>query len=464
MQKLTGSEAPPFWQVLHWIFNPVSYLESNHDRYPDLFVSRGTGFASTVVIVSHPQAMQQILTSDRKQLSAPRDFNLLLRPVVGDRSTITIDGDRHKQRRQLVMPAFHGDRMRSYGELICRTTEQVMDCIPVGQHFLARTATQQISLQVIMEAVFGLSEGERYQQLKQLLASISDLFGSPLTAALLFFPWLQKDLGAWSPWGKFIRQRQQIDTLIYAEISERRSHPDANRTDILSLLISSRDDLGEPMTDLELRDELMTILVAGHETTATAIAWALYWVNRLPDVYTKLKRELESLGNNPEFMDIVRLPYLTAVCQETLRIHPVAMLTFPRVVQEPVEILGYQLEPGTILMGCMYLTHQREDLYPNRKEFRPERFMERQYSPYEFIPFGGGVRRCVGEALAQFELKLVLATILRRYQLVPIDDRPETPQRRGVTLAPARGVRMKMQGRYEHPPHPAETAIGVAKV
>jgi cytochrome P450 family 110 len=461
MKKLTGPQAPAFLQSLHWIFNPVSYLESNHKRYPDLFIAKGTGFANTVVMLSHPEAMQQILTSDRKQLSAPRDFNLLLRPLLGDRSVIMLDGEEHKKHRQLVMPSFHGDRMRTYGELIVKVTEQVMGQLSPGQPFLARAAMQDVSLQVIMETVFGLSTGDRYQQLKKLLTSIADLFSSPFTAALLFLPWLQKDLGAWSPWGKFLRQRQQADALIYAEIAERRSHPDSNRTDILSLLMSAQDELGEPLTDLELRDELMTLLIAGHETTATAMAWALYWTHREPEVLAKLRQELDSLGENPEFMDIARLPYLTAVCQETLRIHPVAMLTFPRVVQEPIELMGYPLEPGTILMGCMYLTHQREDLYPNHQEFRPERFLERQYSPYEFVPFGGGVRRCLGEALALFEMKLVVARVVSRYRLEIADAQPEKPQRRGVTLAPARGVKMQMQGHRECPTQPKEPVMNL---
>ncbi|NJL42909.1 MAG: cytochrome P450, partial [Pseudanabaena sp. SU_2_4] len=425
MKKLTGSQAPAILQSLHWIFNPVSYLESNHNRYPDIFISRGTGFANTVVMVSHPEAMQQILTSDRKQLSAPRDFNLLLRPLLGDRSVIMLDGEAHKKRRQLVMPSFHGDRMRAYGELIVKVTEQVMGQISPGQPFLARAAMQDVSLQVIMEAVFGLSTGDRYQQLKQLLASISDLFSSPFTAAVLFLPWLQKDLGAWSPWGKFSANGSTTDASIYAEISDRRHNPDPNRTDILSLLMAAQDELGEPLTDLELRDELMTLLSAGNETTATAMAWAIYWIHHEPEVLAKLRQELDGLGENPEYMDIARLPYLTAVCQETLRIHPVAMLTFPRVVQEPIELMGYPLEPGVILMGCMYLTHQREDLYPNHQQFRPERFLEQQYSPYEFVPFGGGVRRCLGEALALFEMKLVVATVVSRYQLRLADSLPE---------------------------------------
>ena len=192
-------------------------------------------------------------------------------------------------------------------------------------------------------------------------------------------------------------------------------------------------------------DELMTLLLAGHETTATALAWALYWVHKLPNIREQILQELETLGDNPEPLNIARLPYLTAVCNETLRIYPVAVLTVSRAVKESVELMGYRLEPGTRLYGCIYLTHHREDIYPNSQQFKPERFLERQFSPYEFLPFGGGVRRCIGEALALFEMKLVLATILQRYELALADQRPERPKRRGVTFAPERGVKMVMR-------------------
>ncbi len=273
-----------------------------------------------------------------------------------------------------------------------------------------------------------------------------DVFNSPLTSAFLFFPWLQKDWGAWSPWGNFLRQQQGIDKEIDREINRRRSEPNVERQDILSLLMSARDETGQPMSDRELRDELMTLMFAGHETTATAMAWALYWIHRHPQIKARLLAEIAKLGTDPDPMEIAKLPYLNAVCQETLRIYPVGMLTFPRIVKEPMELLGYQLQTGQILTGCIYLTHHREDIYPEAKQFKPERFFKKQYSPSEFITFGGGARRCIGEALAQFELKLVLATILSGYDLSLASDRPEQPQRRGVTLAPANGVKMMFNG------------------
>ncbi len=276
---------------------------------------------------------------------------------------------------------------------------------------------------------------------------MADLFKSPFTSSFLFFPFLQKDLGTWSPWGRFLRDQRQLDKLLYAEIAERRQQWDEERIDILSLLMSARDEAGKAMSDLELRDELLSLLIAGYETTATAMAWGLYLIHQHPAVREKLLLELDSLDENPDSMTIFKLPYLTAVCNETLRIRPVTMLTFPRVVQESTQLLGHSLEPGAVLVGCMFLTHQREDLYPEPKQFKPERFLERQFSPYEFMPFGGGVRRCLGEALAMFEMKLVLATILSRYQLALAEDKPETLRRRGVTLAPARGAKMMITGK-----------------
>lgn len=444
---IPGSKTPALLQRLHWAFDPVGYLESNHKLYPDLFVAKTVEWGGKPVIyVSHPQGMQQILTNDRKVFTAPADTNDIFRPLVGDYSVILLDGQHHQQRRQLLAPPFHGERMHSYGESICKITEEVMSQLSVGKPFWARQVTQNITLQVILEVVFGIREGQRYEQLRKLLCKMLDMFNSPLTSALLLFQGLQKDLGSWSPWSQYLRQREQVDQLLYQEIAERRANPDPNATDILSLLMSVRYEDGQPLSAQELRDELMTLLVAGHETTASAMAWGLYWIHRLPEVKEKLLQELATLGDNPDPMEIVRLPYLNAVCNETLRITPVAMLSFPRVVQEPVEVMGYHLEPGTAVLGCMFLTLQREDLYPEPKQFKPERFLERKYSPYEFIPFGNGARRCVGDALASFELKLALATIMSKYDLSLADSRPEKLQRRGLVLAPARGVKMLLNG------------------
>ncbi|MGK7946100.1 MAG: cytochrome P450, partial [Microcystaceae cyanobacterium] len=423
-----------FRQRLEWILDPVAYLDKNQKRYPDLFVSKSVGFTERLIYISHPDAMQQLLTSDRKEFSAPSEPNGILRPLVGDHSITLLEGQKHKKRRQLLTPPFHGERLISYGHTITKITETVMGQLSPQQPFIARKVTQGITLKVILEVVFGIYKGERYDQMSQLLATMLDLFNSPLTSGLLFFPQLQKDWGAWSPWGKFQRQKKAIDQLIYQEIAERREHPNPDRQDVLSLLMASRYEDGSALSDTELRDELMAFLFAGHETTATAIAWGLYWVHRYQEVKEKLRAEIATLGDNPDPMEIVKLPYLTAVCNETLRITPVAMLTFPRQVEEPVNLLGYDLEVGDLVLGCMYMTLQREDLYPNPKQFQPERFLERKYSPYEFIPFGSGSRRCIGDALAMFEMKLAMAHILSDYELSLTDKQPEKLQRRGLVL------------------------------
>ena len=447
---------PAWLQQLQWVIDPVGYMETAARACPDIFQANVVGFGGGLVFVNQPQAIQEILTRDTaigsrtSRYTAPGDLNRTLVPILGDSSVMMLDGDRHRKRRQLVMPPFHGERMRAYGDLIGELTTTAFDAVPLNQPFEARIVTQDISLNIILKAVFGLSEsdadggvgGDRFQNLKRLMTQVADLFQSPLTSLFLFYPGLQKDWGAWSPWRKFVRDRQKLDDLIYLEIAERRAESRTDRIDILSLLLSTRDEAGEPMSDPELRDELMTLLFAGHETTATAMAWALYWTHRQPEVRTKLLQELATLGENPDPAEIFRLPYLTAVCNETLRIHPVAMLTFPRQVEVPVDVLGCQLEPGTIVVGCIYLVHHRSDLYPNSHEFDPQRFIDRTFTPYEFMPFGGGARRCIGEALAMYELKLVLAQVLSRYEFSLVDSTPEPPRRRGVTLAPANGVRL----------------------
>lgn len=438
---------PSLVQKFKWVSDPVGYMETAAQKHPDIFTAEVIGFGGELIFINHPQGIQQLLTQDRQQFFASGKENAILKPLLGDYSIVMLEGNTHRKRRKLLLPPFHGERMQAYSQLIWDLTDNIFAQLPMNRTFTARKITQEISLQVILEAVYGLHEKEKNQKLKNSLTKMTEVFSSPLSSALLFFTWLQKDFGAWSPWGNFLRRQQEIDNLIYSAIAERRTKDYGNRNDILSLMMSARDEAGNPMSDRELRDELMTLMFAGHETTATAMAWGLYWIHRLPEVKRKLLAEINSLGSDPEPMAIAKLPYLTAVCQETLRIYPVAMLTFPRVVTEPSEILGYQLEPGMIAMGCIYLAHHREDIYPNHQQFLPERFLEKQYSQYEFLPFGGGARRCIGEALAQLEMKLVLAKILSTYELELAQQHPEKPHRRGVTLAPATGVKMILKGK-----------------
>jgi cytochrome P450 len=442
-----GPQTLPLLQMLHWIARPFSFMDACARKYGDIFTVPLSKNFAPVVFVSNPQALQQILSSDSKEFDAPGDtsLNQLFQPFLGEHSVITLSGDRHRRQRQLLMPPFHGERMRAYSQLISNITEQIISQWKIGQPFAIRDSMQAISLRVILRAVFGLNEGPRYRQLEELLNSMLNVTSSPLSVSMLYFPILRQDLGPLSPWGRFLRQKQQIDQLLYAEIQERRDQPDSSRTDILTLLMSARDQADELMTDVELRDELMTLLLAGHETTATAITWALYWIHKLPKVRDKLLQELDCLGDHPEASAILRLPYLNAVCSETLRIYPIGMLTFPRVVKSPCELIGYQLDPGTVLIGSIYLTHQREDVYPEPKQFKPERFLERQFSPYEYLPFGAGSRRCIGMAFAQFEMKIVLAKILSRFEMALADNRPVRPLRRGLVSAPS-SVRLVLNG------------------
>lgn len=432
-------------QRFQWVVKPDQYMTSAMKEAPDLFHAEVTG-GDGYIFVNHPEAMQQIITSDRSKYFASSKDNYLLRPLVGDNSLFLMEGDRHRKRRKLLLPSFHGERMEAYGQLICSLTRNVFSKLEPGQSFIARQISQTVSLQVIFEAVYGLQDSERATELKQRITRLANIFESTLTSAFLFFPWLQQDLGSWSPWGNFVRQQKAIDEALYQEIATRRKEDNSQSQDILSLMMSARDESGEGMKDYELRDELMTLMLAGHETTATAIAWGLYWIHRDSKIKAKLQAEIASLGANSDPMAIAKLPYLDAVCKETLRIYPVAMLTFPRVVLESTELLGYKLETGQVLMGCIYLIHQREDLYPEPNQFKPERFLSREFSAYEFFPFGGGKRRCIGEALALLELKLVLATIVGEYDLKLERISPEIPARRGLTLAPKTGIKMIFNG------------------
>lgn len=424
--------------MLKWIAAPFSFMRRCRDRYGDCFTVTLSQRFPPIVLLSHPKALQVLLTNDNSGLfDAPGELNAILEPLLGTQSVMGLSGDRHRRMRQLLMPPLHGEQMRSYGQLIRAITEEAMQQQGIGKPFPVRKAMQTISLRVILRAVFGLHEGIRYRQFERLLGSMLDTMGSPGGVSLLYFPILRQDFGRWSPWGRFVHLRCQVDDLLYAEIAERRNDPDVPRDDILSLLMSARDENGDALTETELRDELMTLLVAGHETTATALTWALYWIHKLPAVRKRLWGELQSVEGTADEAALVRLPYLNAVCSETLRIHPVAMLTFARVAKSPVDLEGCSLEPGAIVIGCIYLAHRRQETYSDPDEFRPERFLERRYSPFEYLPFGGGVRRCIGLAFAQFEMKLVLSAILSGFELASADARPVRPVRRGLTSGPS---------------------------
>lgn len=444
MPPVPAIKQPAPLQTIQWVLDPVGYLQASFDRYGDLFAAYVTwNGTDPFIMVNEPKAVQYMLTHDTgKEFSAPGEINEILVPLLGRQNLILLSGRQHRERRQLVMPPFHGERLKAYEQTIQRIAQEAIAQWPLNEILDVRSIMQRITMQVILQVVFGLRHGERYAQLDRLLSQSMDMTSTPLAASILFFPWLQKDFGTWSPGHRMQQLARQTDQLIFSEIQARRAHQDADRIDILSLLLAAKDENGNGLSDQDLRDELMTLLVAGHETTATALTWAIYWVHSLPEVKQKLLAELDTVTDSTNPAELLQLPYLTAVCNETLRIHPVAMLTFPRRLEVPLELCGYQLQPGMLLMGNIYLIHQREDLYPQPQQFRPERFLERQFSPYEFMPFGGGVRRCIGAALAQYEMKIVLGTILTQLDLVLRNPQPIQPGRRGVTLGPRSPVKV----------------------
>ena len=435
--------SPSWWQLITWIADPISFQERCSRQYGDIFTIQPSVLGSLVVI-GDPKIIQEIFSQSSK-FDVGR-ANYLAKPLVGQNSLMLLDGERHRRERKLLMPPLHGEKLQTYAKQICLIAKQVASQWRVGQPFVVRAVMQKISLEVIIQVVFGLRSGGRYQQLKPLLTDWLNMTDSPLRSSMLFLQFLQQDWGGWTPWGRMKQRQNRVHKLLQAEIEERRTQLNHHQTDVLSLMMAARDENGQAMTDEELRDELLTILFAGHETTATTLAWAFYQIHQRLDVREKLLHELESLGENSPPMEIAQLPYLTAVCQETLRMYPVIPVIFPRIVKSPMAIAGYSFEAETTLIPSIYLVHYREDLYPNPQQFKPERFLERQYSPSEYLPFGGGNRRCLGYALAQLEMKLVLATILSKYQLTLAEDKPIKLQRRGFTLAPAGGVRMVMTG------------------
>ncbi|MEL6457150.1 MAG: cytochrome P450 [Cyanobacteria bacterium J06621_15] len=433
-------EMPKFIRRMKFVFQPFEYLEQNAQTYGDTFYLPQKDGSSTVYF-GQPKALEQIFTADSNSLETGKGSRIL-KFLVGDNSVLLLHGNRHQRQRKLLAPPFHGDRMRAYGMTMREIAEQVSDEWKTGQSFNIRESMQEITLSVILRAVFGLDEGNRLEEIRVKISLLLDFLSSPLLSAGMFFPILQKDWSRWSPWGRVLYLRKQIDDLIYDLIEQRRTESNQNREDILSLMMSARYEDGGIMSNQELRDELMTLLFAGHETTASALTWAFYWVDYLPEVREKLLQELNDLGENPEPNAVAKLPYLTAVCQETLRIYPIVPSATPRIVSKTMEIDGYKLPQGTWIIPSIYLAHYREEVYPEPKQFKPERFLERQFSPYEFFPFGGGNRRCIGLAFAMYEMKLILATILSQYEVSRIDKRPLKPVRRGLTLAAPGGMKM----------------------
>lgn len=360
----------------------------------------------------------------------PAEYNVgeprqVMEPVTGRSSILLLDGERHMRMRKLMLPPFHGEAIARYAELIEQITNREIDSLRPGEVIRTRTVAQTITMEVIIRAVFGITDADRVFELRRLLPRLSSI--NPVLGIEL----VRKDLGPHSPWGRFIRDRDRADEMLYEEIENRRHDPDdGTRDDILTLLLSVRDEDGNPLTDRELRDELITILLAGHETTATSIGWAFERLLRNPPALQRLIAEVEA-GESSD--------YVEAVIKETLRVRPVVPEVF-RAPTQAVELGGYLFEPRTQLAASILLVHYDPELYsPDPHAFRPERFLEGAPESYTWVPFGGGVRRCLGAALAQLEMKIVISTLLARAQLRAPRDRSEKARFRGVTVLPSRG-------------------------
>ncbi|MBW4628884.1 MAG: cytochrome P450 [Brasilonema octagenarum HA4186-MV1] len=446
---------PWFVQVYQWGTHPTHFLDSCTQRYGDIFMVRWPASAP-IVFVSNPKAIEQIYTAPKELFNIAETYEIL-RPLVGDQSLMVLDGKLHERQRSLVMPSLHGGSLRSYGKLICKLTEQMMQQWKLGEVINLSSWADNISMNVMFQVVFGLDEGEHLVKLRQKISSILDYFSSPIIVLHLLTRSLQKDLGAWSPWGRFVRLLNEVDQLLYAEIAQRRQQPQPDRTDVLSLLMSARDEQGEAMSDRELRDEVMTVL-SGKGVAATAIIFGLYCLQKHPEVYQRLQSELDSISNPLDTNAIAKLPYLTAISQETLRLYSLSVVAM-RVATTSFELMGYKFSAGTHVYANIHSLHHRQDLFPNPEQFKPERFLERQFTSHEYSPFGGGHRRCIGYAFAPFQMKLVLATIVSRYQLKLVDDRPFNLVRHAAGVAPNKDIKMIVTGFHDQKPKPKSTSL-----
>lgn len=408
---------------------PTVFLERNWRRYGDVFAAsfRGLG-TGQMVIVADPALIEQIFKGDPDLLRAGEAAYNTIEPIGGSNSLLVLDAPKHIEDRKLMLPPFHGDRMRAYASIMVEETERSLAAWPVDDPFPLRPKMAGIALDVIMRAAFGLTRGQRYDELRRALLSLVE--NDTALSVSLMVPWLRRDFGPWRAWSAIQRALARVDELLYREIADRRSVNDLqDREDILSMLVLARRKDGTHLTDQELRDELMTLLLAGHETTATGLAWTFELLFRHPQVMARL---LESLGSGDE-------TYLEAVINETLRVRPVIPFVV-RVVRESMQLGEYVLDRNVTVVPAVHLVHRREDLYPEPWAFRPERFLDRKPGTYEWLPFGGGTRRCIGASFALFEMRTVLRTVLSQTALVAARPQREQMRRRAFTLVPEHGT------------------------
>jgi cytochrome P450 len=407
-------------QTAIWSRKAQWFLEQSRARFGPMF-SLKIAYEGDWVMLADPELVKQVFTGDPKVFHAG-EGNQILRPILGDNSVLVLDEKPHMSQRKLLLPPFHGERMQAYGEKMTEIAAREIESWPTGVPYKLRPRMQAITLEIIIETVFGVHDGERMEPLREALRNFLDLTTNPaaLLPVLMVGPDRIKHIPA------FRRRIERVDALIAKEIADRRRAEDlAEREDILSLLLLARHEDGSPMSDAEIRDELLTLLVAGHETTATALSWAMERLTRHPEKLERLRAEVED-GEEE---------YLTATIQETLRLRPVIVLVV-RKLTEAVELGGYELPAGAGVTPCIHLIHRDPNIYPDPDRFIPERFLDNPPGTYTWIPFGGGVRRCLGAAFAQFEMAVVLRELVRRHEVLPANPASERPYRRAITETP----------------------------
>jgi cytochrome P450 len=417
-----GPPLPTVVQTAVWARQARRMLFACQERYGDIFTVKLI-HEDTWVMLADPEAVKQVFTGDPRVFHAG-EGNQILEPVLGRNSVLVLDERPHMSQRKLLLPPFHGERMQGYGQTMSEIAAREIESWPVGVPYRLRPRMQAITLDIILRTVFGVREGERMAELRDSLREFLDLTTNPrvLLPVLLVGPKRVTRL----PW--FRRRIERVDRLIYREIAERRQAGDLDgRDDILSLLVAARHEDGSPMSDEEMRDELLTLLVAGHETTATSLAWAVERLTRHPEKLGRLREEVEDDED----------AYLTATIQETLRLRPVISIVARRLT-EPVEIGGYELPAGVSVTPSIYLVHRNPEVYPEPDRFLPERFLDNPPGTYTWIPFGGGVRRCLGASFAQFEMAVVLRELVKRHRIRPANPKPERVFRRAITETPRR--------------------------
>ncbi len=425
MSLPAGPTSPPAVQTVRWLLRPLDFLDSCRRRHGDAFSVKFVGFQTPMVIISEPDAIRALYTSRENGLPPGRSF--ALEPIMGARSVLLLEGAEHLERRKAMLPPFHGERMRAYESVIGEIVDAEIDRWPVGEGFPIHPRMQAVTLEVILRVVFGVGDPARLERLRGLLGTMLGELASPMLQLKLL---VARRFGRQDPIDQLRRDTATVDELLHAEIAERRADPELEqRDDILSMLVGARFEDGSGMSDSELRDQLITLLLAGHETTATGLAWTFDLLLRNPGPLARLRAELDEGGDE----------YLRAVISEALRLRPVVPLAGRRLGAE-LAVGDHVLPPGTDVTPAFWLTHTRPDLYPRPLEFRPERFIDSPPETYAWVPFGGGVRRCLGATFAEFEMRVVLRHVLQRCELRGERRAPERIARRNITFSPRRGT------------------------